>query len=88
MGGGGDDPRRLVRHSSHHVRGADLCRLSEALANGRRPDLTARVSSESPSDIEVRQGVAELAARLGDRPPELVSAISASPRDDIPELRE
>jgi hypothetical protein len=45
-------------------------------------------ASESPSDIEVRQGVAELAARLGDRPPELVSAISASPRDDIPELRE
>ena len=45
-------------------------------------------ASDSPSDIEVRQGVAELAARLDDRPPELVSAISASLRDDIPEQRE
>jgi hypothetical protein len=37
---------------------------------------------DSPSDV------AELAARLGERLPELVSAISASLRDDIPELRD
>jgi len=43
---------------------------------------------DSPSDADVRRGVAELAARLGDRLPELVSAISASLRDDIPELRD
>jgi DNA-binding PucR family transcriptional regulator len=43
---------------------------------------------DNPSDVEVRRGVAELAARLGDRLPELVSAISASLRDDIPELRD
>ena len=45
-------------------------------------------ASDNPSDAEVRRGVAELAARLGDRLPELVSAISASLRDDIPELRD
>ena len=39
-------------------------------------------------DVEVRRGVAELAARLGDRLPEVVSAISASLRDDIPDLRD
>ena len=43
---------------------------------------------DSPSDVEVRRGVEELAARLGDRLPELVAAISASLRDDIPELRD
>jgi hypothetical protein len=41
---------------------------------------------DRPSDFEVRQGVAELAARLGDRLPEVVAAISASLRDDIPDL--
>jgi hypothetical protein len=45
-------------------------------------------ASDSPSDVEVRRGIAELAARLGDRLPELVSAISASLREDIPELRD
>jgi DNA-binding PucR family transcriptional regulator len=43
---------------------------------------------DSHSDVEVRRGVAELAARLGDRLPEVVSAISASLRDDIPDLRD
>jgi DNA-binding PucR family transcriptional regulator len=43
---------------------------------------------DSPSDAEVRRGVAELAARLGNRLPEAVSAISASLRDDIPDLRD
>jgi hypothetical protein len=43
-------------------------------------------ASDGPSDVEVRRGVAELAARLGDRLPEVVSAISASLRDDIPDL--
>src|SRR6516225_5113718 len=37
-------------------------------------------------DVEVRRGVAELAARLGDRLPEVVAAISASLRDEIPDL--
>jgi DNA-binding PucR family transcriptional regulator len=41
---------------------------------------------DSPGDVEVRRGVAELAARLGDRLPEVVAAISASLRDDIPDL--
>jgi DNA-binding PucR family transcriptional regulator len=45
-------------------------------------------ASDSPSDVEVRRGVEELAARLGDRLPELVAVISASLRDDIPELRD
>src|ERR1700756_5639306 len=45
-------------------------------------------ASDSPSDVEVRRGVEELAARLGDRLPELVAAISVSLRDDIPELRD
>jgi DNA-binding PucR family transcriptional regulator len=43
---------------------------------------------DNPGEAEVRRGIAELAARLGDRLPELVSAISASLRDDIPELRD
>jgi DNA-binding PucR family transcriptional regulator len=43
---------------------------------------------DSPGDVEVRRGVAELATRLGDRLPELVSAISASLREDISELRD
>lgn len=43
---------------------------------------------DSQSDIEVRRGITELATRLGDRLPELVTAISASLRDDIPELRD
>ena len=41
---------------------------------------------DSPGDAEVRRGVAELAARLGDRLPEVVAAISASLRDEIPDL--
>jgi DNA-binding PucR family transcriptional regulator len=41
---------------------------------------------DSPGDVEVRRGVAELAARLGDRLPEVVAAISASLRDEIPDL--
>src|ERR1700739_1695223 len=51
-----------------------------ARSNGR--------SVSDTSDVEVRRGVAELAARLGDRLPELVAAISVSLRDDIPELRD
>jgi DNA-binding PucR family transcriptional regulator len=43
---------------------------------------------DSQGDIEVYRGIAELAARLGDRLPEVVAAISASLRDDIPELRD
>ncbi|MBO0864155.1 MAG: helix-turn-helix domain-containing protein [Mycobacterium sp.] len=43
---------------------------------------------DSPSDVEVRRGVVELAARLGDRLPDVVAAISASLRDDIPDLRD
>ena len=39
-------------------------------------------------DVDVERSVAELAVRLGDRLPELVSAISASVREGIPELRE
>jgi DNA-binding PucR family transcriptional regulator len=41
---------------------------------------------DSHGDVEVRRGVAELAARLGDRLPEVVAAISASLRDDLPDL--
>ena len=43
-------------------------------------------ASDSPSDVEIRLGVAELAARLSDRLPEVVAAISASLRDEIPDL--
>jgi GGDEF-like domain/PucR C-terminal helix-turn-helix domain len=39
-------------------------------------------------DVDVERAVDELAVRLGDRLPELVSAIAASIREDIPELRE
>jgi DNA-binding PucR family transcriptional regulator len=39
-------------------------------------------------DVEVDQWVAELAVRLGDRVSEAVSVISASLREDIPELRD
>jgi DNA-binding PucR family transcriptional regulator len=45
-------------------------------------------AADSHSDVEVRRGVAELAARLADRLPEVVSAISASLQDDIRELRD
>jgi hypothetical protein len=45
-------------------------------------------AADSHSDDEVRRGVAELAARLGDRLPEVVSAISASLQDDIKDLRD
>ena len=45
-------------------------------------------AADNPSDVEVRRGIAELAARLGDRLPEVVAAISTSLRDDIPELRD
>jgi DNA-binding PucR family transcriptional regulator len=45
-------------------------------------------AADSQSGDEVRRGVAELAARLGDRLPEVVSAISASLQDDIPDLRD
>ena len=45
-------------------------------------------AADNPGEVEVRRGIAELAARLGDRLPELVSAISTSLRDDIPELRD
>jgi hypothetical protein len=51
-----------------------------ARSNGR--------SASDTSDVEVRRGVEELAARLGDRLPEMVAAISVSLRDDIPELRD
>ena len=45
-------------------------------------------ASDDPDDIEVRRGIAELAVRLGDRLPEVVATISASLRDDIPDLRD
>jgi len=51
-----------------------------------RSDVGLVGAVDSPSDVEVRQGVAELAARLGDRLPEVVAAVSASLRDDIPDL--
>jgi DNA-binding PucR family transcriptional regulator len=55
----------------------------------RAPARSSLVSApDSQSDIEVRRGITELAAHLGDRLPELVAAISASLRDDIPELRD
>jgi hypothetical protein len=38
------------------------------------------------ADVDVGRWIAELAVRLGDRLPEVVSAISASLREDIPEL--
>lgn len=45
-------------------------------------------AADNTGEVEVRRGIAELAARLGDRLPELVSAISASLREDIAELRD
>jgi DNA-binding PucR family transcriptional regulator len=45
-------------------------------------------AADNTGEVEVRRGIAELAARLGDRLPELVSAISTSLRDDIPDLRD
>jgi DNA-binding PucR family transcriptional regulator len=44
--------------------------------------------SRGHSDVEVDRWVAELAVRLGDRVSEAVSLISASLREDIPELRD
>jgi hypothetical protein len=38
------------------------------------------------ADVDVGRWIAELAVRLGDRLREVVSAISASLREDIPEL--
>ena len=38
--------------------------------------------------VDVERWIADLAARLGDRLPEVVSMISASLREDIPELRD
>jgi hypothetical protein len=43
---------------------------------------------DGDSDVEVRRGVAELAARLSDRLSEVVLAISESLRNDIPDLRD
>ena len=40
----------------------------------------------SHADVNVERWIAELAVRLGDRLPEVVSAISASLRQEIPEL--
>jgi DNA-binding PucR family transcriptional regulator len=40
------------------------------------------------SDVDVDRWIAELAARMSDRLPEIVSFISASLREDIPELRD
>ena len=53
-----------------------------------RSDVEFMGAVDTHSDIEARRGVAELAARLGDRLPEVVAAISASLRDDIPDLRD
>jgi hypothetical protein len=53
-----------------------------------RSDVELMGAVDTHSDIEARRGVAELAARLGDRLPEVVAAISASLRDDIPDLRD
>jgi DNA-binding PucR family transcriptional regulator len=53
-----------------------------------RSDVGLVGAVDSHSDVEVRRGVAELAARLGDRLPDVVSAISASLRDDIADLRD
>jgi DNA-binding PucR family transcriptional regulator len=38
------------------------------------------------ADVDVERWIAELAVRLGDRLPDIVSAITASLREDIPEL--
>src|SRR6201998_552191 len=40
------------------------------------------------SDVDVDRWIAELATRLGDQVPEVVSLIAASLREDIPELRD
>jgi DNA-binding PucR family transcriptional regulator len=53
-----------------------------------RSDVEPMGAVDTHSDSEARRGVAELAARLGDRLPEVVAAISASLRDDIPDLRD
>ena len=53
-----------------------------------RSDVGLIGAVDSHSDVEVRRGVAELAARLSDRLTELVAEISASLRDDIPDLRD
>jgi hypothetical protein len=53
-----------------------------------RSDISLIDVVDSHSDIDVRRGVAELAARLGDQLPEMVAAISASLRDHIPDLRD
>jgi DNA-binding PucR family transcriptional regulator len=45
-------------------------------------------SVHSHSDVDVDRWVAELATRLSDRQPEAVAVISASLREDIPELRD
>src|SRR5271167_4575317 len=53
----------------------------------RAPDRSiGKSASDTPSDVEVCLGVAELAARLDAMLPEVVAAISASLRDDIPDL--
>jgi DNA-binding PucR family transcriptional regulator len=49
-----------------------------------RRDVT---KTQSDSDVEVRRHVAETAARLHDRLPELASAMHSSLEDQIPELR-
>jgi hypothetical protein len=43
---------------------------------------------DSHGAVDVERWIADLAARLGDRLPEVVSVISASLREDIPELRD
>jgi ADP-ribosyl-[dinitrogen reductase] hydrolase len=49
VGSGGDDPRRLVRHSGHHVRGPinDTVRLVEQLRNEGREVLLHCVACQS-----------------------------------------
>src|SRR5262249_27546081 len=86
LGGGGDHPWLLVRHSGHHVRGAKAMPTQRSTRERAPAPSNGRRASDSPGDVEVRRGVAELAACLGDRLPEVVAAISASLRDEIPDL--
>jgi DNA-binding PucR family transcriptional regulator len=60
--------------------------LRESVPTRSNVGLTSAVDSHS--DVEVRRGVAELAARLSDRLSEVVLAISESLREDVPELRD
>jgi DNA-binding PucR family transcriptional regulator len=63
---------------------------SSATRIGPKHDLNVGLMADArgQGDVEVDRWVAELAVRLGDRVSEAVSVISASLREDIPELRD